>query len=247
MKRGTALLMTATVAVFFSFSQEIQGGEKGGGNDTGAREIAIGLQTGFRTDRLSTRQLRIWKRIEAIASARDADGRSLHPALENLWRQVEWSGHAIYIEMRTSAIQNMAGKFMVEKINPDGKNHTLSIYLYISTIDKADTSEWARRADGFIPFEKLEREKRYAEVLGHELEHAIRTIQDPEYAALSEEQDRLEAEFNKMSHKGGKVIFNGESKLRRQKLDSLAKLIEAPANAVEIEVWRELAKNSEKN
>jgi hypothetical protein len=247
MKRGTALLMTATMAVFFGLARNIQGGEKARGNDNGGMVTAGMPQSGFRTDRLSARQMKIWAKIEQIASARDASGQSLHPRLETLWRQVGSSGHTIYIDMRTPANESMAGKFVVEKTDPEGKNHILSIHLYLPTIDKANTSVWARRADGFIPFEKLEREKRFAEVLGHELEHAIRTIQDPGYAALSEEQDRLEAEFNERSHKDGKVIFDSESKLRRQKLDSLAKLVEAPANAAEIAVWRELAKNSEKN
>jgi hypothetical protein len=247
MKHGTALLMTATVAVFFGFAQEIHGGEKAGGKHSGEGEIASKSQTGFRTDRLSTKQLQIWKRIERIATARDAAGRLLHPTLANLWQKAESSGHMLFINMRTSATENMAGKFIVEKADPEGKNHSLSIHLYLSSIDRANTSEWARRADGFIPFEKLERQKRYAEVLGHELEHAVRTIQDPGYATLSEEQDRVEAEFNEKSHKGGKVIFDGESKVRRQKLDSLSKQVEAPANAAEIEIWRELAKSNTRN
>jgi hypothetical protein len=209
--------------------------------------IRHAVTAGIRTDRLSRRELRIWRKIERIVFARDTNGQSRHPTLERLWREVEWSGHSIFIEIPSGAAVSMAGKFVVERIDPEGKNHILSIHLYLSGINIASTGEGGRRTDGFIPFEKLDREKRYAEVLGHELAHAVLTIQDPHYAALVQEQRRLEAELAARSHAVGRVVIDGESELRMRRLDSLAKAVEAPANAVEIEVWRELARISSRN
>ena len=80
-----------------------------------------------------------------------------------------------------------------------------------------------------------------AEVLGHELAHVIRTLQDRCYVAFAQEQGRLEAELAARSHGVGKVVIDGENELRIRRLDFLPRQVEAPANAVEIEVWRELA------
>ncbi len=49
-------------------------------------------------------------KIERIVFARDANGRLLHPTLENLWRQVESSGPAVIIEMPRHAAEYMAGR-----------------------------------------------------------------------------------------------------------------------------------------
>jgi hypothetical protein len=244
MKRGTALLMTAMAAAFFGSGPNLEAGEKSRNPKTEIRNSTLEAQSGFRTDRLSSKQLRIWKKIENVVFARDNAGSLLHPTLENLWRQVESSGHSIFIQMNSQATENMAGKFIVEKPGQDERHGIMSIHIYVSTIDKANTSNWARRADGFIPFEKLESEQRYAEVLGHELGHAVRTIQDPAYAALSLEQDRLEAEFFSRSRDSKKTGMKNGNGLMMKRLDSLAKEVEAPANAAEIQVWRELAGSS---
>jgi hypothetical protein len=165
----------------------------------------------------------------------------LHPTLERLWREVKSSGYPIFIELRPSTGTDMAGKVTLESAGPDGRRRALSIWLYTSTIDKADTSQWARRPDGFIPFKNLEREKRYAEVLGHELAHAAQILQDPTYAALAEELVRLLAESSACSRKDGKVSYQGENERRLRRLVLLDQLIEPPAIAAEIEIWRELS------
>jgi hypothetical protein len=247
MKQGSAFLMTAAMAVFFGFTSEASGSDIVRHNDANAVNDTAGERTGFRTDRLSPRQLRTWKRIEGIVFARDAAGRSLHPTLEGLWRWVESSGHTIFIDMRAPALESTAGKFVVERIDPEGKNHTLSICLYLSAIVKAETSDWARRADGFIPFKQLNSEKRYAEVLGHELAHAVQIIQDPYYAALALEQSGLRAELLSRTRTERKVVFDSENMLRLRRLDMLTGQLETFANAVEIEVWCELAGSCGKN
>ena len=247
MRHGSGFLMTAAMMVFTSFAAETHGGDKPHENDADAVRGSAGNQTGVRTDRLSPRQLQNWKKIQGIVSARDAAGRLLHPKLEELWRQVESSGHRIFVELRAPTTDARAGKFIVEKIDPAGKCHTFCIHLYLSIIDRADTSEWARWADGFLPFEKLDREKRYAEVLGHELAHAVHTIQDPCYAALIWEQDGLRSELLERNRKERKVVFDSENMLRMRRLDFLAEQVEAPANAAEIDIWRELAQSCSKH
>jgi len=205
---------------------------------------SAGEKTGIRTDRLTPKQLRIWRCIEGIALAGDSAGQPLHPRLESLWRQAQSIGHTIYIEMPASAITNMAGKFLIEKLDPEGRNHTLAIHLYIAAIKRAVTDKWARRADGFIPFEKLEGSERYAEVLGHELAHAVFTLKEPDYANLSQEQDRATAALISLRSQNVKRAL-GDADIARylSKLEFLEKLVEGPPNAVEIEVWRELVKS----
>ncbi len=202
---------------------------------------------GIRADRLSPGQLRIWRRIRRVIFARDANGQWLHPTLERLWRQVESCRHVIYIEIHAHAAESLAGKFTVERIDPEGKKHVLSIHLYLSGINRASTREGARRSDGFKPFEKLNREERYAEVLGHELAHAVLTIQNPGYAALVQEQSRLEAELVGRSAIAGKVVADVTNNLRMRRLDQLAGQVEGPANATEIEIWSELAGKHRRN
>ncbi len=202
---------------------------------------------GIRTDRLSHKNLRIWKKIYLTICTRDAKGQLLHPKLERLWSQVESSGHVVYIEMSRRTAESMAGKFTVERTDPEGRNDILSIRLFLSAIKKASTREGARRTDGFIPFERLDETERYAEVLGHELAHAVLTIKNPRYAALAREQSRLEAELVTQILTAGKVVVDVYNELRMRRLDQLALQVEAPANAVEIEIWRELAGKGRKN
>ncbi len=247
MRPGSAFLMTAAMMVFTSFAAETHGGDKPHQNDADAVRGSAGNQTGVRTDRLSPRQLQNWKKIQGIVSARDAAGRLLHPTLERLWRQVESSGHTIFIDMRAPALESTAGIVVFERIDPEGKNHTLSICLYLSAIDNADTSDWARRADGFTPFKQLNREERYAQVIGHELAHVVLIMQDPYYAALVREQNGLRAELLARNRKGRKVVFDSENMLRLRRLAMLTGQLEAPANAIEIEIWRELAGSCGKN
>jgi hypothetical protein len=123
-----------------------------------------GATSGILTNRLSPGKLRTWRKIERIVLARDAGGRCLHPTLERLWREANSSGHRIFVELRTRSPQNIAGKVIIETMDPRERSHALAIHIYLSTINKAITSERARRADGLIPFEKLRGEERYAEV-----------------------------------------------------------------------------------
>jgi hypothetical protein len=226
----------------FSFSQIAEANGSDVARDmAGSDPIGAGGEgCGFRTDRLSSRQLRTWRKIEGIVFARDAAGQHLHPTLERLWRQAESSGIPIFIELRPSTGTDRAGRVVVEGAGPDRDSRALAIHLHTSTIDRADTSKWARRPDGFIPFQGLNREQRYAEVLGHELVHALQVLQDPDYAALAEEQVRLYAESAACSREAGKVVYSGENERRMRRLAILDQLAERSALEAEIAIWREL-------
>ena len=54
----------------------------------------------IRTDRLSRKQLKAWRRIVKIVMAEDRRGRPLHPTLRQLWDAVDSSHHIVYVEMR---------------------------------------------------------------------------------------------------------------------------------------------------
>jgi hypothetical protein len=240
------LSKTGTIAAaMILMAISLQGAAQDSGTLVRTASTSRGIgQGGIRIDRLSPRQLRVWKRIESVVHAHDPKGRALHPILEMLWGKAESCVHDIFIELGARGPGNVGGKFTVEKLDLDGKRHSLSIRIYLRSIDEANTSQGARRVDGFIPFEGLYGERRYAEALGHEMVHAIMTLEDPGYATLVMEQRRLEFELAAHFRETGKVLFEGANQFRMRRLEFLAGVIEEPANAMEIEIWRELVKHA---
>jgi hypothetical protein len=103
------------------------------------------------------------------------------------------------------------------------------IRLNLGMIDRAIASERSRRADGFVPFAGLEKKERYAEVLGHELAHVVRLLTNPDYSGLYRQRQAL-------ADTGSQDI---------QVIGRLTSLIESPAEAAEVEIWRELAADRE--
>ena len=103
------------------------------------------------------------------------------------------------------------------------------VRLNLGMIDRALASERSRRADDFIPFAGLSKKQRYAEVLGHELAHVVRLLTRPDYLSLYQERQAL-------------------ADRRSQDVQCIGRLtssIEKPAEAAEIEIWRELAASLE--
>ena len=45
--------------------------------------------SGFRTERLTTKQLRIWQRVTKIVNAADEAGQPLNPRLHILWQRIQ--------------------------------------------------------------------------------------------------------------------------------------------------------------
>ena len=145
--------------------------------------------TNIITDRLTGKDLRRWEAIKRIVFAEDIEGQPLHPTLRSLWDQLERSGHVIYIEMRGMgrAISNTAGVFHIERLDPEGLKHVAIIRLYPETIDRAYVGPAAGAPEGFIPFQGLSKEERYAEVLGHEMAHAVDILSDLARARMVKE------------------------------------------------------------
>ena len=131
--------------------------------------------TGIRTDRLTPRQLRTWRAIEGIALAKDASGQVANPRLYGFWQWAETSGYVIHVEFRDPKARGdrEAGRFMIERSDPDGRAQTALIWLCLPIIDETLVKNRIPGTDGFIRFEGLGRKERYAEILGHELAHAI--------------------------------------------------------------------------
>ena len=199
---------------------------------------------GINTDRLSNKDLRRWNAIKQIVFAEDAEGEPLHPTLRDLWKRLERSGHVIYIEMRGGgrAVSNIAGGFYIERFDPEGVNHAAIIRLYPDTIDRAYIGPNARRHEGFIAFQGLGREERYAEVLGHEMAHAVRILSDLTRARMVEEVIQQTNElFLSYGTQNGYANIEPEMRRRLDQRDAFLKELEEPAEAAEALVWRELA------
>jgi hypothetical protein len=230
---ATATLALATLTMIPGmFGQEIQ---------FGATRDGATASEGIRTDRLTPRQLETWKSIQRIVQAVDRSGRPLHPRLFSLWRRVQSSGHTIFVEMmERQAPTRIAGTTTLQRGNFDGNHKVIVIWLHLWAMDNAFVDPAVRRSDGLIPFYRLGRYERYAEVLGHELAHAVLMLEDPEYARLSLEYGSAAAEMLRVRKQGGNAADDGALQQRLQRLQSLADKIEKPAEAAELEIWREL-------
>ena len=198
--------------------------------------------TNIITDRLTAKDLRRWEVIKRIVFAEDIEGQPLHPTLRGLWEKLERSGHIIYIEMRGMgrAISNTAGVFHIERLDPEGVKHVAIIRLYPETIDRAYVGP-AAGAEEFIPFQGLSKEERYAEVLGHEMAHAIHILSDPARARMVKEvvQETNEL-FLSYGRQYGYANVEPEMQRRLNVRDALLKELEEPAEAAERLVWREI-------
>ena len=181
--------------------------------------------TGILTDRLTKSKLRAWEAILRIVLAKDKDGRPVHPKLFALYKKADTSGHAIFVELSTQSFAfSSLGWCRVVSQDESTRNATLVLRLNLGMIGRARVSEKNRRTDGFIPFTGLRKNERYAEVLGHELTHAVRLLLDADYLALYRERK-------------AKVYSSSPDS---RSIDSLTSLIEKPAEATEEEIWHEL-------
>jgi hypothetical protein len=200
--------------------------------------------TGILTDRLSAKQLERWHKIERIVFAVNTEGQILHSVLHALWKWVNASRHAIYIEIPEPQIQGSctAGSFRLERFDPTGRRHIAVIRLNLNNIDNAYVGPETTRSDGLIPFEGLSREERYAEVLGHELAHAQEILLDPERTRLVEEYIEQTNDLIRFRPRARPIQYFLGAEMRRRIFtrDFLIERLERYANMVETLVWREL-------
>jgi hypothetical protein len=217
------------------------------GQETQSQKIEVASRradtSGLITSRLSIKELDIWKEMKRIVFAEGADRRPLHPALRNLWEQVETSNHAVFIEIarstRTSSCT--AGSFAIERFDPKGEKHIAAIRLNLSSIDQAHVGPSSARDNGFIPFEGLTKKERYVEVLGHELAHAVHILTDPERARKVEEMVEKTNEILLAQRPNRRINLPAlEMNRRLSRRDALLKNLEEQAEEMEYVVWREL-------
>lgn len=220
-----------------SLDKVITGGQSQHLMDARAGDSENDVARGILTDRLTSRHLRIWGSIRKIVFARNRSSRIIHPKLRALWNEAETSGHVIYIELSDIMSLSRAGQFMIEKLDPMGQRHTAVIRINLSIINLVYVGQSARRADGLIPFAGLRSEERYAEVLGHELAHAVRTFQDAGHLKLSLELDQ---EIKQLNFGPRGLVDESGNQERWDRIARLSRRIEQPAEAQETDIWHEL-------
>ncbi len=131
-----------------------------------------------------------------------------------------------------------AGRFIIEKVDPDNRRHEVRIRLNPATIRRTYVGEDVRRANGLIPFVGLSTNERYAEVLGHELAHAVAVFQSIEMLRLYQQLEKAVAELDQV----GPNAPDGDRLRCLERIDELQHAIEEPAEAAELLIWRELSK-----
>ena len=206
------------------------------------------LPSGFLLDRLSTKDQKTWQALKKIIYAEDSEGRSLHPKLRALFEELQSSQHTIYVEFQDSepGCDYTAGAFSIEQLDPEGVKHVAVIKLYLRTIQKAYGNPHPKLKDGFNQLAGLDKLGRFAEVLSHEMAHAVDILFDQERATmvahvLSTTDQVLE---HRLQRKGGKLPPEVERELQ-QRYDFLNGL-EGSAVAAESVVWRELLESQGK-
>ncbi len=198
---------------------------------------------GFNTSRLSKNDLIKWKAIEKIATQKGLNEEALFPTLNSLWQWAAKSDHTIMIEIIKSPEfhSNSAGSLSIESFDPACQSHTVTLRLFLGNIDNALIAPAAARKNGFIAFQFLKKEQRYAEVLGHELSHArfilknsLRARMVNELVEVTNESILVNAHENTP---GSSTPFLRD---RISQRDTLLKELEAEAEANEEIIWQEL-------
>ncbi len=198
---------------------------------------------GFNTSRLSRDDLKKWKAIEKIATQKGQDEQALLPTLQGLWEWAAHSEHTIVVEIiKSPGFQsNSAGSLSIESYDPACQSHTVTLKLFLSNIDNALISATTARKNGFIAFQFLKKEERYAEVLGHELSHAKFILQNNLRTRLVNE---LIEDTNESILVNAHTNTPGTStpflRDRISQRDALLKELEAEAEANEEIIWQEL-------
>ncbi len=198
---------------------------------------------GFRTDRLSPRQARVWNAIRKIALAADRQGRPLYATLQGLWSNVEQSTHLVFIELTTDPkhCSNMAAETVIEEPDPSGRRHTIRVRLFLPAIDRIYPGEQASQEGmEFVPFSGLRRQQRYAKVLGHELAHVATMFRDPEYLRLVREICAEQKAIAAAVGKDGKRLSDVAFQARWNRIWPVVLEVEKPALAAEAAIYREL-------
>jgi hypothetical protein len=207
------------------------------------------MKTGIVLDRLSPKEFRQWLSIEHLVNASGPDGTPRYPTLSGLWEWARYSGNAIYIELSSPDCTAMgtAGKFFIERVDPQAARHVGVIRLCLANIDRRAPGEAGTRANGFVRLASLRKSERYAEVLGHELAHAAYDLASPERARMVHESvESVSAQFVAHRAENGNEPLDPALEQRLEERDALLEVLEAHADSIELLIWRELAKRGAK-
>ena len=205
------------------------------------------LASGILLDRLSARHHKTWHAIRKVIYAEDADGKPLHPMLKALLEQLQTSDHSVYLEFDDSlaGCRCVAGKFLIERVDPEGSRNVAVIKLYLRIIEKTPARDRANLKDDFAPLAGLNKLDRYAEVLGHEMAHAVDILFSPERAKRVDEILRKSDQVLQQ-HLRPKGSIEPEMERALQERDAFLQELEKPAAIAEAMVWRELVESRRK-
>lgn len=203
--------------------------------------------SGVLLDRLSPKHKKTWQAIKEIIYSTDAHQIVLHPMLRTLFEQLETSDHSVYLEFHDSrsACRNIAGTFAIERLDPQGTRHVAVIKLYLRNIERAYSLAEAKVKDGFAPLAGLNKLDRYAEVLAHEMAHAVDILFSHERAKMVDEILR-KSEFKKHHVRRNATDIEPEVQRAFKEREALLNELEKPARMAEAVVWRELIESSRK-
>lgn len=203
-------------------------------------------RTGLLPSRLSPKDLERWRSLQQRVFAQDKTGAPCYPTLRALWDWADHSGHVIYVQMQDGGLtpSSTAGSMQMERFDPTGRQHTAVVKLHPANIDQALIDQRVARVNGFLPFQGLQKEERYLEVLGHELAHVKYVLMNLLRSYLVHE---LIETTNEMlldrTHRHSLSVHLSVLQPRISQRDELLRELEVQAQAVEETVWQELMAN----
>ncbi len=204
-------------------------------------------RTGILTDRLTAKQLKIWKSIESVVLADDGKGYPLYPGLKSLWQRAEASGRMIFIELedRKREASPFAGEVLIEKsdamFSPDRLVVRLRLWLIDRSVGSMTYQGGAVRQAEIHSFRGLDRYQRYAQVLGHELIHALFLLTDSSQVRMLEElkmETQAFYKYRRLNANGSGDEVAQQNLVERIK--ALRTALEGPAEKLDAELYREL-------
>ena len=205
------------------------------------------VASGVLLDRLSAKHCKTWDKIRQVIYAEDAAGKPLHPFLKTLFEQLQNSDHSVYLEFEESRAfgRSIAGKFSIERLDPEGSRNVGVIKLYLRNIEHAMVPNRANLKDGFAPFAGLNKLDRYVEVFGHEMAHAVDILFTPERANLVDEiLTKSNQVIQQRLQRKGRIEPEEQRVLHER--DAVLNELEKPAVLTEEMVWRELVESRRK-
>lgn len=207
---------------------------------------AANAQTGIRLDRLSPGHLKLWEALRRVIVAENADGIPLHPKLRSLFEQLQTSNQTIYLEFDdpNTGCQCVVGQFLIEQLDTVSGRNVGVIKLYPKVIQHASTDPLATQKYRFVPLAGLNKLNRYAEVLGHEMAHAVDILFNQERASMV--YDVLKRTDGVLEQRLHNKTFAPELESLLRERDAFLRELEHPALIAEEQVWRELTNSHRK-